>query len=124
MRVLVVDDEPDARDILRRALLDAGGEVHVAGGVPEALDCVDEARPDVVVTDIGMPGEDGYSLIRRLRARPAESGGRTPAIALTAYARPDDRTRALRSGFQMHIAKPVDPAELIAAVASIARVTR
>jgi CheY-like chemotaxis protein len=81
---------------------------------------VESKRPDVIVSDIGMPGEDGYSMIRRVRALPGDRGGITPAIALTAYARSEDRITAILAGFQHHISKPVEPAELIAVVASAA----
>jgi CheY-like chemotaxis protein len=120
-RVLVVDDEPDARNLMRRLLEDCGAQVITAASVTEALGLVSSARPDVVVSDIGMPGEDGYELIRRLRALAPEAGGATPAVALTAYARSEDRTKAILLGFQHHVAKPVEPLELIAMVASLVR---
>ena len=85
----------------------------------EALQLLEVDRPDVLVSDIGLPDEDGYSLIRRIRQREAEHGGLLPAIALTGYARADDRTRALAAGFQAHVAKPLEPAELIAAIADV-----
>jgi CheY-like chemotaxis protein len=91
-----------------------------AGSAAEALELVRTHRPDVLVCDIGMPGEDGYSLIRKVRALGAENGGAVPSAALTAYARPEDRVKAVLAGFQMHLAKPVEPAELIATVASLA----
>lgn len=94
--------------------------VTLAGSVTEALDRFSEAIPDVIVSDIGMPGASGYELIRRIRAMPAEKGGRVPAVALTAYASMADRTRALMEGFQNHVAKPTEPQELIAAVAALA----
>jgi CheY-like chemotaxis protein len=81
---------------------------------------VRRVRPDMIVSDIGMPGEDGYDFIRRVRALAADEGGRTPAAALTAFARAEDRTRALRAGYQTHVAKPVEPTELTAVVASLA----
>jgi signal transduction histidine kinase len=120
LHILVVDDEPDTRDLLATTLESCGARVTTVASVPEALSELDRARPDVVVSDIGVPGEDGYSLIRRLRARAAEQGGNVPAVALTAYARAEDRVRALAAGFQMHLAKPVDPAELVASVAALA----
>lgn len=89
----------------------------------EALQLLRKAPPDVLVTDIGMPGEDGYSLIRKVRQRPASEGGEVPAIALTAFARSEDRRRAILSGFQMHVSKPVEPSELIAMVANLAKRT-
>ncbi|HVL35676.1 MAG TPA: ATP-binding protein, partial [Burkholderiales bacterium] len=120
VKVLVVDDEPDARELLRRVLSDCGAEVLAAADAGQALELVRTARPQVVVTDIGMPHADGYELLRRLRALAAGQGGRIPAIALTAFARSEDRTRALRAGFLAHVAKPVEPAELVATVASVA----
>ena len=116
--VLVVDDENDARDWLVRVLADAGAEVRAARSAAEALDAFDQMPPDVLLSDIGMPEVDGYALIRRIRALPEGQGGRTPAVALTAFARADDRQRALNAGYQLHIGKPVDEDELIAAVAS------
>jgi signal transduction histidine kinase/ActR/RegA family two-component response regulator len=119
--VVVVDDEPDARKLLRRLLEDCEANVFDAANAADALELVQSRRPDVLVSDIGMPGEDGYSLIRRLRGLPAEQGGATPAVALTAYARADDRVNVVLAGFQHHLSKPVEPAELIAVVASLAR---
>jgi CheY-like chemotaxis protein len=122
VRVLVVDDEPDARALLRRLLEDSGAEVWALGSAREALEALDSFVPQVVVSDIGMPERDGYELIQDVRARGAARGGGVPAIALTAFARSEDRTRALLAGYQMHVAKPVEPAELIASVASLAGV--
>jgi CheY-like chemotaxis protein len=87
--------------------------------VAEALELVPRVRPDVIVSDIGMPGEDGYSFIRRLRKLSREDGGRTPAVALTAYARSEDRTLALKAGFQSHASKPVDSQELLLVIANL-----
>ncbi|HYO07381.1 MAG TPA: PAS domain-containing protein [Tepidisphaeraceae bacterium] len=120
VRVLVVDDEPDARSLVKRLLEDCDAVVTTAGSAAEALERVQAERPDVLVSDIGMPGEDGYSLIRRVRALGAERGGTVPAVALTAYARSEDRMRTVLAGFQMHVSKPVEPAELITMVASLA----
>jgi signal transduction histidine kinase/CheY-like chemotaxis protein len=120
IRVLVVDDEIDARELVERLLRDCGAQVHVAGSVAEAMQIVERGRPDVVVSDIGMPGEDGYALIRRLRALPGTTS-RVPAIALTAYARPEDRAKALQSGFERHLSKPIDPGALVTAVADLVR---
>ena len=120
VKVLVVDDEPDARALLKRLLEDCRGNVLTAGSAAEALELVRTEKPDVLVCDIGMPGEDGYSLITRVRALGPEGGGQVPAAALTAYARPEDRVKAVLAGFQMHLAKPVEPAELVATVASLA----
>jgi len=118
-KVLVVDDERDAREIVRRLLTGAGAEVIVVASAAEALEAIERFRPHVLVSDIGMPDQDGYELIRRVRML-GQGLGRTPAIALTAFARIEDRTRAMLAGFQMHIAKPVEPGELIVTVASLA----
>jgi PAS domain S-box-containing protein len=120
VRVLVVDDEPDARAVVRRLLEDCGAVVRTAASAAEAFELFQSDPPDVLVSDIGMPGEDGYSLVRRVRAMGKDRGGGTPSLALTAYARPEDRMRAVRAGFHMHVAKPVEPAELITMVASLA----
>jgi CheY-like chemotaxis protein len=120
LRVLVVDDEADTRDLLAAVLDSCGAQVIQAATAAEAFEQIERARPDVLVTDIGMPGEDGYSLLARIRELPAERGGGIPAAALTAYARAEDSARALRSGFQMHVAKPVEPAKLLAVVANLA----
>jgi CheY-like chemotaxis protein len=90
------------------------------GSAREALDFLETERVDVLVSDIEMPGTDGYQLIKELRLRPAQQGGSVPAAALTAYARTEDRLRALRAGFQLHLAKPVQPSELVTVVASLA----
>lgn len=118
--VLVVDDEVDARFLIRRVLTDCGAQVILASSADEGLDVMRSDRVDMIVSDIGMPDVDGYEFIRRVRAMSAEEGGRTPAAALTAFARSEDRTRALRAGYQTHVAKPVEPAELTAVVASLA----
>jgi signal transduction histidine kinase/ActR/RegA family two-component response regulator len=120
LKVLVVDDEADTRELLRVVLGRCGAEVTTAASAVEALDLIERLRPDVLISDIGMAGEDGYELIRKVRALPAESGGRIPAVALTAYARTEDRLRVLRSGYQMHIPKPVELTELVAIVANLA----
>ena len=120
-RVLVVDDESDARAVIRRLLEGCGAVVQLADSAAAALVAVRRDRPDALVSDVGMPGEDGYSLIRQVRALPPGEGGRTPAVALTAYARSEDRTKAMLAGFDMHLSKPVEPAELIATVATLAR---
>jgi PAS domain S-box-containing protein len=118
LKVLVVDDEPDARDLIRRVLESCEAAVTVATSAAEALELLEAEHPDVIVSDIGMPDEDGYDLIRQVRAK--HSAKHIPAAALTAFARTEDRKRALLAGFQTHIAKPVDPDELTAAVASLA----
>jgi PAS domain S-box-containing protein len=120
VRVLVVDDETDARALVKRLLEDSHAVVTVAESANEAMKLLPRGKFDVVVCDIGMPGEDGYSLIRRIRSLGATRGGNIPAIALTAYARVNDRVKAIAAGFQMHIAKPVEPVELITMVASAA----
>jgi PAS domain S-box-containing protein len=118
LKVLVVDDEPDARQLLRHALADCQAQVSIAASAAEALALIEKFQPDVIVCDIGMPEQDGYDLIHRVRANPAIRD--IPAAALTAFARPEDRKRSLLAGFQTHVAKPVDPAELTAVVASLA----
>ena len=115
--MLVVDDEPDARQLVRRVLTECGAEVAVAESAAEAMELVESFRPDVLVSDIGMPDQDGYDFIRQVRSRVAAKT--LPAVALTAFARSEDRRRALLAGFQTHVAKPVDPAELVAVVASL-----
>jgi PAS domain S-box-containing protein len=122
LRLLIVDDEVDARDLLTTILERAGAQVTSARSAIEALDVLERARPQVLISDIGLPHEDGYALIRRIRALDETRGGRVPALALTAYARADERTAALLAGYQMHMAKPVEPGELVAAVAGLARV--
>lgn len=120
-RVLVVDDDGDARELLRSILAQRGASVRTASSASEALSQMDSRVPDVLVSDIGMPGQDGYGLIREVRLRSREKGGHVPALALTAFARSDDRRRAISAGFHMHLAKPVEPAELVTVVASLAR---
>lgn len=120
VKVLVVDDEFDARNLVKRLLEDRDATVRIAGSAEEAFELLQAEPPDVLISDIGMPGEDGYSLIRRVRALPREQGGRTPALALTAYARTEDRQRVILAGFHMHLAKPVEAGELLALVASLA----
>jgi len=121
LRVLMVDDEPDARDLVRAVLEHSGSIVRTASNVRSALDALQDEVPDVLLSDIGMPGESGYDLIRQVRALPREHGGDVPAAALTAYVRPEDRRKVLGAGFMMHVPKPVDPAELVAVVAALAR---
>ena len=120
VHVLVVEDEKDTRDLLVMALAQCGAQVTAAESVAEALAAFDRAAPDVLVSDIGIPFEDGYSLIRKVRARRPSRGGRVPAAAVTAYAAAEDRQRALEAGFQTHLAKPVDPSELVTTVAALA----
>ncbi len=118
LRVLVVDDEPDARDLVSTVLRRAGAQTHVAASVVEALEALPGFADDVVVSDIAMPTATGYDLVRQLRASERTAG--VAAIALTAYSRLDDRERALAAGFDHHLGKPGDPAELVAMVAMVA----
>jgi CheY-like chemotaxis protein len=120
LKVLVVDDEPDSRELVKRLLEDCDALVTTASSALEALELFQHAPPDVLISDIGMPNEDGYALIRRVRSLPEDRGGRTTSIALTAYARAEDRMNTMRAGFQFHISKPIEPAELVAVVASAA----
>jgi signal transduction histidine kinase/ActR/RegA family two-component response regulator len=120
LRVLVVDDDPDALDLATAILSAAGAVVRTCGSAHEALATVEQWRPDVLVSDIEMPGEDGYALIRKVRALDAERGGKTPAVALTAYGRTQDRMLSLMAGYNMHVPKPVDPGELTTIIASVA----
>ena len=120
LKILAVDDERDAREMLRTAFEQCGAKVVTAASAAEALTLLEEVRPDVLISDIGMPGEDGYELIAKVRSLPVERGGKTPAVALTAYARAEDRLRALRTGYQMHVPKPVELAELVAIVSRLA----
>jgi CheY-like chemotaxis protein len=119
LRVLVVDDEADARSLLLSMLTENGALVRTAEGITEALTMLDEWPPDVLIADIGMPEGDGYDLIREVRQREVNAKRRLPAIALTAYARTEDRLRALSSGYQMHVSKPVELAELLTVLASL-----
>ncbi|MDB6140279.1 MAG: multi-sensor hybrid histidine kinase [Verrucomicrobiaceae bacterium] len=120
LRVLAVDDEKDSRDLLKRVLEDCGAQVIPASSAQEALALLTAEHPDVLVSDIGMPEMDGYDFIRRVRALAPGDGGKTPAVALTAFARSEDRTRALVAGFLTHISKPVEPTELVATIAAVA----
>jgi signal transduction histidine kinase/CheY-like chemotaxis protein len=118
IRVLVVDDEPDARNLIKRVLGDCNAQVAVAGSAREALLLIESEKPHVLLSDIGMPDMDGYELLKRIRALRNANEARLPVIALTAFARSEDRTRALRAGFLLHLSKPVEPSELVATVAS------
>ena len=120
-RVLVVDDEPSASEALLELFGSCGAEARVAGSVTEALVIFEAWQPDVLVSDIAMPGEDGYSLIRKIRLRTPKRGGTIPAVALTAYAKIEDRVTILSAGFQMYLSKPADPNELVAVVLSLAK---
>ena len=123
LRVMIVDDEPGTRELLTAMLTARGAEVKACASAAAALEAIATWRPFVLVSDIGMPDEDGYALIRKLRKLQPQCGGNTPAIALTAYARSEDRLRALSAGFQMHVPKPVDATELIVVIASLAERT-
>ncbi len=120
LRLLVVDDEPDTREILSEILRSAGATVDTAGSLGEALALCDRFRPDLLISDIAMPGGDGYALIRQLRRRGPQRGGGIPALAVSAHAREEDRRRALAAGFERYVTKPVEPVDLVAAVREIA----
>jgi PAS domain S-box-containing protein len=121
LRVVVVEDEPDARELLVAVLEECGAQVRAAASAAEGLGLLNQDSPDVLVSDIEMPYEDGYSFIKKVRALPGEQGGHVLAIALTAHARTDDRLRALSAGFDAHVTKPMDPMELVTVIASLAR---
>jgi CheY-like chemotaxis protein len=121
VRVLLVEDQWDTRDLMAVILRSAGCEVVAAGSVPEAIEALEGFRPDVLVSDIGMPGEDGYALLRRIRQRPEPWARQLPALAVSAYAREEDRIRSLAVGFQMHITKPFEPLDLTTAVGHLVR---
>ena len=120
VRVLVVDDHAVVREVITELLEDFGARVIAVPGVPEALESLERERPNVVLSDIEMPGEDGYALIRKVRALPPDRGGQTPAAALTGLSTPADRARALQAGFQDHVAKPVDARQLVRIVTTLA----
>jgi signal transduction histidine kinase/CheY-like chemotaxis protein len=120
LRVLLVDDEPEARQILSTVISRRGAEVKTCETAAEALDVLVEWRPHVLMSDIAMPGEDGYSFINKVRSLPADKGGDTPAAALTAYARDEDRNRAIAAGYQVHIAKPISSGQLVMTIARLA----
>jgi PAS domain S-box-containing protein len=124
LRILVVEDDPDTREFLTRLLDSHGALVFSTASAREALDGFPAARPQILLSDIGLPDMDGYQLIQRIRQQDASAGGTIPAIALTAYARSDDRTRALRAGYQAHVVKPVEAAELLATIESFAEFVR
>jgi PAS domain S-box-containing protein len=121
VRVLIVEDQDDSRELLRCFLEDTGATVTAVASAAEALDAFDRHQPDVLVSDIGMPEMDGYELMTRIRRRPAEQGGAVPAVALTAFARPEDMERVTTAGFHLHLAKPADPIEVVHAIAGLAR---
>jgi PAS domain S-box-containing protein len=124
LRVLVVEDEPDTREFLKRLLESQGATVIVAGSAQEALVAVRDQQPQIMISDIGLPDVDGYDLIRTIRQDDQQRRNAVPAIALTAYARPEDRARALLAGYQAHLAKPVEPGELLMTIASFAGMVR
>src|SRR6185369_15959257 len=121
INVLLVEDEPDTRDLLTTILQECGARVVAVDSVGEALNALQRELPNVLLSDIGMSGENGYDLIKQIRELPAEQGGTVPAVALTAYAGPLDRRRALIAGFHVHLAKPVEPDELLAVIGSLGR---
>jgi CheY-like chemotaxis protein len=121
VRVLIVDDEPTASEALLELFTSCGAEAKVAGSAEEALATFESWQPDVLISDIAMPGDDGYSLIRRIRQRTAGRGGTVPAVALTAHAKIEDRVTILGAGFQMYLSKPANPNELLAVVGSLAK---
>ncbi|WP_237088441.1 ATP-binding protein [Nostoc sp. PCC 7120 = FACHB-418] len=120
LKILAVDDEPDTREFLKTALEQYGAIVTTAASTREALKLLQLVKPDVLLSDIGMPNEDGYALIRQIRALSSEQGGNVPAAALTAYTRQSDRLQALTAGFQIHISKPIEPIQLLKIVATLA----
>jgi PAS domain S-box-containing protein len=120
-KLLVVDDEPDARMLLQTILEKCGAEVKTCESASQALTLIEEYKPDILVSDIGMPDEDGYDLIKKLREKEKGTGKRLPAVALTAFARTEDRLKALSAGYNMHIPKPVEPAELIVVIANLTK---
>ena len=122
VRILVVDDESDSRRVLVRLLTRAHAQVREADSVAEALHVLSEWTADILVSDIAMPGEDGYSLVRHLRASPSAQLRALPAIALTAFVRPEDQAHAYEAGFQRHLPKPFEPATLLEAVTALVRV--
>jgi CheY-like chemotaxis protein len=119
MRILVVDDEQDMRELISFLLEDAGAEVLTVAVPQEALTALTNFQPDVLLSDIGMPGMDGYMLLRQVRALPPERGGLIPAIALTAYAGEFNQQQALQAGFHRHLAKPIEPDKLIKTIAAL-----
>jgi CheY-like chemotaxis protein len=120
LKVMVVEDEADTREVVSLLLERSGAEVRACASAAEAVESIQKWKPDVLVADIGMPGENGYEMIGRIRSLAPERGGNVPAMALSAYARAEDKKRSLEAGFQMHVTKPVEPVELIATIASLA----
>lgn len=120
LHVLVVDDEPDTLSMITTILEERKVKVTTALSAGEAIKAIERSMPDILVSDIGMPDADGYELIRMIRRLESKQGGNIPAVALTAYAREEDRMRSLSAGYQIHLAKPVEPSELIAVIADLA----
>ncbi|MFQ4146071.1 PAS domain S-box protein [Chlorogloeopsis sp. ULAP02] len=123
LKILAVDDQADAREFLTTALSEYGANVITAASTREALQILQLVKPDILLSDIGMPGEDGYALMRQIRQLPLEQGGQIPAAALTAYAREGDRLQVLAAGFQMHVPKPIEPIQLLTVVAKLAGIS-
>jgi len=121
LRILVVDDEADTRDLLKQGLEFCGAKVKCVRTAQEAVELLASSAPDILISDIGMPGVDGYDLIKEIRKLPPDRGGKIPAIALTAYTRTEDRLQSLRAGYDMHVPKPVELAELVAVAATVVR---
>jgi CheY-like chemotaxis protein len=121
--VMVVDDEADAIALVQRIMESCGATVHACTSATQCLAALPGLRPDVLVTDIGMPEMDGFTLIERIRGLPRDQGGATPAVALTAFASSEDRRQSMLAGFDVHVAKPVEPGELVAVVSRLARRT-
>jgi CheY-like chemotaxis protein len=119
LKVLVVDDDQDTCESVGAILRRAGAEVRTCLSASQALAAMDAWVPDLLVSDVAMPGEDGYTLLRKVRARGTEAGGRMPAVALTAYGRHEDRLKALSAGFQVHVGKPIEAGQLVSVVASV-----
>jgi CheY-like chemotaxis protein len=119
LKILIVDDDQDTRDLLEWVLKRAGAEVTAVSSAAAALESVAKATPHIIVSDIAMPDQDGYSFLKKLRSLPPEHGGRIPAVALTAHSMVQDRLLSLRAGFQSHVPKPVVPEELVEVVASV-----
>ncbi len=124
LKILVVDDDLDSRELIEWVLKRVGAEVTSVGSAREALEAIEREKPHLLVSDLAMPQEDGYALLRKIRALPPERGGRIPAIALTAHSLVQDRLQSLRAGFQSHVPKPVVPEELVEVVASVIHLRR
>ena len=121
VHILLVEDHADSRELMSTVLEQAGASVTAVSSAKEAFQALKARKPDVLVSDIGLPGEDGYALIRRLRREEAKHGGFLPAVAITGYVRAEDRARVLGAGYQVHIPKPVEPVELTAAIATVTK---